>query len=306
METESFNDSNPEIEAQVMNDVEREIVLRGNLKRRNGSDVILGPHLAELDMQNFLRMTSPNCKHNPEHAKYVSNLVENKIKNRNCLVVPSYATNAFMLKDAGAAKVVGVDADNVTIAWMKAINNYYDYDNLGETFLENEAPFDIDDKRKNADLNIKKNGFHDIEQFMAFKLKEAIRTQQPQQQSSSDIEFVTANLGTQNEEVSILKKLEKYKNSFDFIYVPFLLGIKNGVEKVQEIQQSYEDLWELASKDAIIAITPFADTSYDFTRGFSNLDDLEELNDLLPKDKFEIQNHDYFGDAEISFLRAIK
>jgi len=87
----------------------KNIVLHRPPQREDGGELLLTGSGFEIELTDFLM--SPAGK-----------LIVNKyIQGKRALVVPGYGSSAFILKQLGASEVVGIDADEVTIAWLKAI-----------------------------------------------------------------------------------------------------------------------------------------------------------------------------------------
>lgn len=207
--------------------------------------------------------------------RYLQRVLENQVNNRypihqeiegkDVLVVPGYANTAFIIANAGARSVTVCDKDPVTIAWLKAYKKYYHYrqfsnaqkpyPSVGELLAALTAwypPFLVL-PRGNA-INILRWLITPStlrSRYLAYLLdliQEACKMKEQEDwELDSNIDFFAGELET-------LGKKEKCVR-FDTAYVPYLLGVSNGIEQEKDINSFLNTLFEFVPNGRVL-ITP--------------------------------------------------
>lgn len=288
---------------QELTSEEIAIIKNGNLQRGNGGRVILLGFGHEKYLSLFFRR-----EHIYDRSCYRSELspelLNNYIKGKRVLVVSGYGPNAFLFKMLGAKEVVGVDADPISIAWLKAIAKYFHNDNIGNIILSTaEYP------NSTASSEISRI-YKDLEESIVLATQQKVRTG-----SAGDpiegVSFTRAFLGVpeDNKECPSIRAALAGKGEFDFIYVPYLLGIENGISDRAAIVKAFMDFWSLAKPGARIMITPFSDLGSGLASYFGCRQDpglLDALKDLVPQNKFRFIDHTNIDGARAEVLEPIK
>ncbi|OGV28318.1 MAG: hypothetical protein A3F18_03205 [Legionellales bacterium RIFCSPHIGHO2_12_FULL_37_14] len=191
-----------------------------------------------------------------DHAKRFA--LRKTIAGKNLVIVPGYANNAFLFAQAGAKSVTVYDKDPVTIAFIKAIKNYYYFQeakkpNIGElvsALTDWYPPLLAAPKSKINNLpsllfypiGLRKKYFI----YLLSLLKKAVLTKSPSQYML-------------NQDITCFKgealKLLKANINCDVLYIPYLLGVKHGIEAEGEIVKFITKFLHLNPKSQII-ITP--------------------------------------------------
>lgn len=237
------------------------------------------------------------------------------IKNKAVLVIPGYGNSAFLFAEFGAKSVTVYDKDPVTIGWVKAFKKYYHY----REFDQKQRPYPSIAELLQAltdwyPRRLKlptKNGLIFLRWlfnpnalrrsyvfYMITLIQNAIKNKVGDQYEwEKPIQFYTGEL----------KDIDK-QSQFDTIFVPYLLGIQNGIENRKEVIQFIKQLVNLAPEGHII-ITPtqnkkefyIAGNQYFKMNDKLNLEDIPELSTLiLNKDPnwFETQGLAVFGNRK--------
>lgn len=187
------------------------------------------------------------------------------IKDKNILIIPGYGNSAFLFAQAGAKSIAVYDKDPVTIAWVKAYKKYYHfreynaqgqpYPSVGEllTALTCWYPPII-----KLPTGIIKNAL-----LWAINPKWLRRTylfymlslvQQAVQSKSNECFELDKDIVFCADEVEALIK-DKNKPVFDTVYVPYLLGVKNGIESERAIIDFIKNLIKIVPEGHIL-VTP--------------------------------------------------
>lgn len=190
------------------------------------------------------------------------------IEGKDVLIIPGYGNSCFLFAQAGARSITVYDKDPVTIAWIKAFKKYFhyreqtdtkSYPSIGEllTALTHWYPPFIalpSGKFINALFwAIHPNSLRRVYiHYMLSLVQQAI-----QAKSQDDFELdktIQFHAATLNE---IL--MSKGKQVFDTAFVPYLLGVENGIEKEKEIADFIKQLATLVPNGHIL-VTPSRDT----------------------------------------------
>lgn len=188
--------------------------------------------------------------------------IQADITDKHVLIIPGHGNSSFLFALAGAKTVTVYDKDPVTIAWMKAYKKYYHYreynsedyayPSIGEllTALTSWYPPLISlprGKFKNSLLwAVAPNSLRRIYvHYLVFLTNQAIQSKKKDCfELEKDIKFYK---GT----VADLDKTQ----CIDTAFVPYLLGVKNGIEKEKEIVDFIKQLMKIVP-DGRILVSP--------------------------------------------------
>lgn len=182
------------------------------------------------------------------------------IKNKQVLMIPGYGNSAFLLAAAGAKSVTVYDKDPVTLAWIKAFKRYYHYrtapfyPSVGELldaltcwyppllklptgFISNVLCWTINPQALRRTY---------IYYMIALVRRALAANIQHQYELAYPIQFHTGEI-TQ----IIANKTQR----FDTAFVPYLLGVKNGIENEGDIVSFITQLTQVVPHGSIV-ITP--------------------------------------------------
>lgn len=234
------------------------------------------------------------------------------IQGKNVLVIPGHGNSCFIFAHEGAQSVTVYDKDPVTIAWMKAFKKYYHfrqkeegYPSVGELLiaLTKWYPPLIQLPKGNV-----KNALFWIVQpnllrrvyihYMVDLVVQAIQSKTNNQyELENNIQFHdgTINALLSNKEATL----------FDTVFVPYLLGVRNGIENEVDISQFIQQLIAL-NPNGRVFITPasnkkefyIAGTRYFTTTNHENISSIPSLQSyLIDQDKgwFRMQGLVAFG-----------
>lgn len=161
------------------------------------------------------------------------------IEGKDVLVIPGYGNTAFIFAHALAKSVTVFDKDPVTIAWVKAFKKYYhfreakQYPSIGELLsaLTNWYPPCLSLPSRLGKhwllwaLNPKALRRTYIFYLLTLVNKALELTSQENYELDKPIAFHVGELAT----------VLSTQMQFDTAYVPYLLGVKNGIEQQQAI-----------------------------------------------------------------------
>jgi hypothetical protein len=217
-----------------------------------------------------------------------------EIAGKNVLVIPGYGNSSFLFGLAGAKSITAYDKDPVTIAWMKAFKKYYlyrEHDNqgnplpsIGELFAALTCWYPPLIALPSGKLThflfwiIHPNSLRRAYiQYMVSLVQRAIQSKtQSNFELDKNIQF---HVGT----VDKILMSDK-KQTFDTAFVPYLLGVQNGIEKEKDIVTFIENLLKIIPNGRIL-VTPSRDTkehyllgkSYFVTTGYPDIQTIPEL-----------------------------
>ncbi|CAM2839801.1 ABC transporter permease [Legionella steigerwaltii] len=237
------------------------------------------------------------------------------IEGKNVLVIPGYGNSSFLFAQAGAKTITAYDKDPVTIAWMKAFKKYYlyrEYDSQGNPLPSIGELFDAltcwypplvtlsSGKFTNflAWLMFPNSLRRTYIHYMVVLVQHAIQSKkQSNFELDKNIEFY---VGT----IDKLLMSDK-KQTFDTAFVPYLLGVENGIEKEKDIVCFIEQLTQIVPEGRIL-VSPSRDLkqyymmgkSYFVTTGYADIQEIPALkNYIVGEDKswFRTQGLAIFG-----------
>lgn len=188
------------------------------------------------------------------------------IENKHVLVIPGYGNSAFLFAQFGAKTVTVYDKDPVTIAWIKAFKTFFHYrgsntnhPSIGELLnaltcwyppllqlptkrLLNGLHWMVDPK------SLRRSYIY----YMLSLVQQAIQSNvKNNYELDHDIEFYAGEI---NQVVS-----QNKKTVFDTVFVPYLLGVRNGIEDEKGIIDFIKQLTKLAPQ-ARILVNPTRNT----------------------------------------------
>lgn len=289
----------------ILTKQEQDWILSQKITRKtDDKEVLIYPMGAEryLSLQLF----------NPAENRY---RIINDVKDKNILVIPGYGNSAFLFAEAGASSVTVYDKDPVTIAWIKAFKKYYHFREDGKKKVANPSVGELltaltkwypplltrPDSRivdgilwiLNPKMLRKRYlGYliHLVQHAIKLQIKETFELDRSVEFYSGELKHCIKN----NKSVQ-----------FDTVYVPYLLGVSNGIEKESEIVQFIKQLNNFVP-DARIIVTPSENTkefhlvgsNYFCTTKFANIQSIPGLSALVvSEDKgwFKTQGMVVFG-----------
>ncbi|MBA2650250.1 MAG: ABC transporter permease [Legionella sp.] len=240
--------------------------------------------------------------------------IHKAIQGKHLLVIPGFGNSGFLFAKAGAKSVRIVDKDPVTIAWVKAFKKYYHYRERDETYPSIgqlltaltawNLPFMI--LPSGNWLNklfwlCYPNALRQVYIHYMLKLaQQAVKANHQGLELEHDIQFYA---GTVDE-------IKSHNLTFDMAYVPYLLGVKNGIESEPEIAYFMEAMYSIVPKGTIL-VTPSRNTKefnligtrYFETTGFECIQDLPKLKPhFIKEDKqwYRTQGMAWFSSKELS------
>jgi len=204
----------PVDQGSELTDLEKEWILTKNLKRKDGKNVLLIPMGMEFDWHRRLDPDSENS-------------INLELVGKRVLAVPGYSINGFLLAQQGAAEVDVYDADPVSIAWLKAVYCYFNYQpvpkqsTIGERFLKGE----------------------DISSLLVEAVKQNVDESQYRWEKRMHFKVGRVDQIPMNQ-------------PYDFVFVPGLLGFSNGINSLPEMVSTVRILFTHITMDGRILITP--------------------------------------------------
>ncbi|CAM2987740.1 hypothetical protein [Legionella worsleiensis] len=207
--------------------------------------------------------------------RYLSSVLNNEhpqryplhkdIHNKNILIIPGYGISCFIFAKAGARSITVYDKDPVTIAWMKAYKKYYHY----REYDTQNKPYPSVGELLTALtcwypplLRLPKGR---ISHTVLWLLNPNALRRQYLFYIMSLLRYALSNKDTKAYELehSIhfhtgeLKHLINHKNKplFDTAFVPYLLGVRNGIEKTDEISAFINQIMQLVPNGHVL-VTP--------------------------------------------------
>ncbi|AUH72996.1 ABC transporter permease [Legionella sainthelensi] len=292
----------------ILSKQEKKWILERRVTRLSDNrEVQIYPMGAERYLSSAL-MGNQKCRYN----------IRSDVEGKNVLVIPGHGNSSFLMAQAGAKSVTVYDKDPVTIAWMKAFKKYYhyrEYDAQGKSLASIGELFTSLTYWYPALINIpgvklihfllwighpnslRRTYIH----YMVALVQKAI-----QMKRKEDFEFdkkIQFHVGTVDE-ISIIQE----KQSFHTVFIPYLLGVENGIENEKEIVQFLKKLIEIIPNGRII-VSPSKDVKdfyffgkrYFVTTEYTNIYDIPGLKEyLLENDEhwFRSQGLAVFGQQQ--------
>lgn len=194
--------------------------------------------------------------------------IQKDIAGKKVLIIPGYGNSAFLFAQAGAQSITVYDKDPVTIAWVKAFKIYYHYHEVSE---KGDAYPSIGDLLTALTawyppiLTLPKGRFKNTLRwllnpkalrrayiyYMLFLVQQAIKEKKVDYELESDIKFYAGELNQLTH--------SKEKMTFDTAFVPYLLGVENGIEQETDIVDFIRELIQLLP-DGRLLISPSENT----------------------------------------------
>jgi len=237
--------------------------------------------------------------------------IQSDIAGKNILVIPGYGNSGFLFAQAQAQSVTVYDKDPVTLAWIKAFKKYYHYregsayPSIGEllTALTKWYPpiiaLPFGNYRNRLFWALHPNLLRRVYiHYMLSLVAHALQAKSGDNcELDKNIQFYT---GTINKVF-----MDKKHPEFDTAFVPYLLGVRNGIEQTADIVPFIQKLLTIVPKGHIL-VTPtnnkkefyIVGKSYFITPGYSNMLDIPELQQyLIDEDRkwFRTQGLTVFG-----------
>jgi hypothetical protein len=269
-------------------------------RRDSGEKLLLEPLGAEQAVTDLFTGDSNFSFYAEAHAAGAA-LLKSNIVGRNVLVVPAYSSNAFLFRTLGAREVVGIDADGATIGALTTVRDYFFSGGIGPLLMN---------WSRHPEFHSSTTELPELQTRPGATRDEVLRTLlQTHVELAADsqplhgIEFKQAALGSlPNSLVPRVGNMPDLANRFDFIYVPYLLAIANGVSTPEAIHQAVADLYHAAAPGAKILITPFSNSEAQIQRYFGASDgvQIQDLKGYFPTTHFRLEQ-EFFCDGAHSF-----
>ncbi len=153
-------------------------------------------------------------------------------KNKDVLVVPGYGNLPFIIKAAGAQSVTGVDIDPVTIAWQRAKAQFAYEPRIQYIFGQYQLG-------SRADL---------IKQDFLSNLQALV------QHSAQEIQYQLEGVNFKQGDLRISLPLEK--DTQDLVVIPYLMGVPNGLQSEEELDQALQESLRVLRPGGRILVLP--------------------------------------------------
>lgn len=222
------------------------------------------------------------------------------IEGKDVLVVPGHGNSGFLCAKAGAKSVTVYDKDPVTIAWMKAFKLYYHYKeepvypSIGELFaaltLWYPPLLTLPSGKYSTILfwitqpNLLRRVYI---HYMLLLVNKAMDSKiQGNFELDKNIQFHAGTLD---------KLLQNSENQqFDTAFVPYLLGVQNGIEQEENIVHFMKQLMELVPEGNIV-VNPSRNLKEFYIAGkryfvTTKHDRIQSIPELHPYFKMEDKN----------------
>lgn len=235
------------------------IVTRRVTRLSDGKEVLIYPMGAERYLSSVLFGTKIN--------RYP---IKTDVIDKNILVIPGYGNSSFLFAKAGASSVTVYDKDPVTIAWMKAFKKYYHF----REYNQQGKPYPSIGELLNAltrwyppllTLPSQKfsNGLFWIlnpkllrRAYIHYMLSLARHAIQSPNKTSFELE---KNVQFYTGELHHLIKHQK-NTLFDTAFVPYLLGVRQGIEDEKDIAEFIHKLANIVVPTGPILVNPARNT----------------------------------------------
>lgn len=242
--------------------------------------------------------------------------INKDIENKHILVIPGYGNTAFLFAESGAKSVTVCDKDPVTIAWVKAFKKYYHY----RQYTPEGKPYPSISELLAAltcwypPLLTLPSGA--VKNTICWAiLPKALRrtylfyilalvTEAIESDTKEDFELdkhITFYAGEINH-------LVENKQIFDTAYVPYLLGVTNGIEAEREITHFIKQIIQVVPEGPVL-VTPTLNTKefrvmgkrYFVTTPYSNIKEIPGL-----KPYFVCEDRNWFKTQGLAVFRQSK
>lgn len=293
-----------EQQSTALNAQEKQWILEQRLTRlTDNQEVLIYPMGAERFLSDALFTSLPE--------RYP---ILNDVKDKNVLIVPGYGTSSFLFAQAGAKSVTAYDKDPVTIAWMKSFKKYYyyrqndSYPCIGELLSALtcwyppliKLPFGSI-RHKLLWLLYPKALRRAYIYYMLSLVQEAIHSKA---KGKFELENTISFHAT---EIDLSSKVNQV-STYDTAFVPYLLGVTNGIETTKDIIEFIKHLLSFVPKGRIIIVPSrntkefyIAGQSYFTTTGYDSITAIPQLVKYLhceDKNWFKTQGLAVFENME--------
>ena len=215
------------------------------------------------------------------------------INDKDILIISGYGNSAFLFAQSGAKSVTVYDKDPVTIAWVKAFKKYYHYqehDNKGQTYPSIGDLLGALTAWYPPLLHLPKENYLNRIRwtlnprslrrtyifYMLTVVQKAIREQVGNHfELEKPIQFHTGEL----HDISS-------KNRFDTAFIPYLLGVSNGIEREQEVVAFIKQLTSLVKSHVLVTPSRSLKEFYISGKKYFNLENYSNLEDIPDLTKF--------------------
>ncbi|ASQ47144.1 ABC transporter permease [Legionella clemsonensis] len=241
--------------------------------------------------------------------------IREDVENKHVLVIPGHGNSSFLLAEAGAKLVTVYDKDPVTITWMKAFKKYYHYrefsaggkpyPSIGEllsALTRWYPPFLRLPVRQSLNLAAWIINPKLLRRSYLFYMLDLVR--QALKANTQDNFELNKNIQFQVGEISQLVNTSP-QPLFDTAFIPYLLGVKNGIEKKEEIIAFMKQIITLVPQGSIL-ISPSRDikefyffgSRYFITSGYETIHAIPELY------PYAVAEDDWFRSQGLTVFRA--
>jgi hypothetical protein len=218
--------------------------------------------------------------------------IQNEIRAKNVLVIPGYGTSGFLFAKAAAKSVTVFDKDPVTIAWMKAYKRFYhyrqaSYPSVGQLLEALTAwyppllPMPKGQVKKALLRFLFPKALRRVYLLYLIALVQEALGAKGDFELQLPIEF----------HVGELNVVLKSKQTFDTVFVPYLLGVKNGIEQEKSLLAFLQDATKLVPQGQVL-VTPSRDAKefYCFGQRYLNLNGYLTLQSIPGLQPYFVQD----------------
>jgi len=233
--------------------------------------------------------------------RYLSSVLSGQKKNRyniradiedkHVLVIPGYGNSAFLFAQFGAKSVTVYDKDPVTIAWVKAFKVFFhyrgaktSYPSIGELLTALTCWYPPLIKLPSGTIANSLNWIINPQSLRRTYIYYMISLVQHAIQSNARGNFeLEKNIQFFSGEITNVVK-DQNNRVFDTVFVPYLLGVRNGIEHEKDIIHFIKKLTLLAPTGRIL-VNPARNTKefhftgqrYFVTTPYASIQDIPEL-----------------------------
>ncbi len=229
--------------------------------------------------------------------------IQEAIRGKNILTIPAHGNSSFLFAQAGARSIHAYDQDPVTIAWMKVFKKYYHFreaknlPSIGELLdaLTQWYPPRLRLAQGNH-LNWIKHALcpNALRRTYVHYLVHLAQTALKDKDSAdyeleADLTFHTGSL----------QEIIHSGKEYDTAFIPYLLGVKNGIEQQSDVIDFIYNLIKQIPC-GVILVTPSQTTRDFYLFGKRYLETLHghNLSELKAIKKFLLQNDDRWFRAQ--------